>query len=86
MVCFIVLCYGCKKQCNQCDQIDAMSVEVVVPPPPPPPRATQNVYSTTPIITSSGNQTNLGYTGYNTNVNLERQFSLPTYEQAIKTK
>jgi hypothetical protein len=30
------------------------------------------------------NQTNLGYTDSNTNVSLDRQFSLPTYDEAIK--
>ena len=40
-------------------------------------------YPTNPTLIQT-NQNNLGYIDSNTNVSLDRQFSLPTYDEAIK--
>jgi hypothetical protein len=75
------LCY-CKKQC----EIYNRPVETVYSNANP-----ANVYATerrnypTNPTVFQLNQTNLGYIDSNTNVCLNRQFSLPTYDEAIKS-
>ena len=78
---FCWLCY-CKKQC----EIYNGPVETIYSNASPTNINTtgRRNYPTNPTELQL-NQTNLGYTDSNANVSLDRQYSLPTYDEAIKS-